>query len=367
MDEQVRVSLRKGPMPTPPKATAPTGDITHLTADGITGQLPLPDQPFVDPKSLTPAERAVWEKGGWRPGDPIPVPQKDLPASYAAAVEEIQRETRSGFVPPAPLNTPPLSVPDPIQIEDLPAEHQAELRAALAAASQQQARLNAQIPGVDPSINAAIRGDGVKVVDDRPVKAATKAAAKAAEAADETLADEPKKCLHCGWPCDVDDPIEVTDEDIRLYLLSTHGPLFQKEYKIHSGYTVVRIRELTPKEVDLCHLQAHKEVLREEISVFDYKERVFRLRCCLQLVGMEFSDGVKTRLPERVADYDVDPDPNNTPMRAICDYVYENVLRSEGMHRTVAHLVAKFNGLKARLEARAEDPDFYKRTDSPRS
>lgn len=355
-------------MPTAAKPTA-SGDITHLTADGITGQLPLPDQPFIDPKSLTPAERAMWEKAGWRAGDPIPVPQKDLAPQYSAAVQEIQKEARSGFVPPAPYNTPPLVMPEPIMMSDLPPEHQAELRAGLAAAAAQQARLAAQIPGVDPSINAAIRGDGVKVVDDRPAKAAQKAARQESQpAADaETLGEEPKTCKHCGWPCDVDDPIEVTDEDIRLYLLSTHGPLFQKEYTIHSGNTVVRIRELTPREVDLCHLQAHKEVLREEISVFDYKERVFRLRVCLQLAALEFADGVKIRLPAKVADYEVDPDPANTPMRAICDYVYDNVLRNESLHRTVAHLVAKFNGLKARLEARAEDPDFYKRTDSPRS
>lgn len=364
MEERVKISLKKPePLKTPPAAAAVPN------AAGITGTLPLPDRAFIMPTSMTPAERKMWEAQGYRPGDPLPVPTEDLAPHLRQAVADVSREARTGGVPPAPLDTPPLVVPPPVDIATLPAEHQAQIQEALELGRQQMKNLQTPIgpplPGVDPSINAAITGSSVRVIDDRP-KAPPKEEPLPLGDKLETLADEAEYCPHCGWPQHVKEQIEITDEDKRLFLLSQHGPLFQKEFELHGGYSVYRIRELTPSEVDMCHQQAHREVLRNEIGLADYKERVQRLRICLQLARCAFNGEAVTALPESIDDWDVEPSEGDTKLRPICEYVYKNVLRNESMHRTVAYLVNKFNSLKARLEARVDDPDFYKRTASPR-
>lgn len=371
MDEPVKISTRKKPepLPTPPAAaTAPT----HLTAQGIKGQLPLGQKAYVVPTSLTPSERAMWEKHGYKPGEPLPVPEQDLPPEYAQQVAEIRRDASENLLPPAPLNTPALEVPEPIDVRTLPKDRQAEIYAAMDQVRAQYARdTAAPLPNVDMSVSAAARGEGVTVVDDRKErKAAQPAPQPTPEPTDETQGgseEDVARCPHCNWPQNVQDPIEVTLEDKRLFLLSGRGPLFRKDYPAHGGQTVVRIRELTPKEVDMCYLQANREVLRNEISTLDYKERVFRLRVSLQLNRITFADGYTQRLPEKLADWDVDYGEDDTKVRGIADYVYDNVLNSESLHRQVCHLVGKFNSLRARLEAHVEDSDFWPRTASPAS
>ncbi len=370
-----KIDIRSKPASALPTATAaqPPSDVPVITRPGIQGQLPLPDVALINPAHLTAAERAIWEKNGWRPGDPIPVPTKDLTPSQQQAVAATSKEARSGFLPPASLqNTPPLQVPDAVDISTLSPERQNELAAALALAKQQQAAIEAgaatQLPNVHPSINQAIGGSPTIVNDLAERATASRVAAQAAEkpptaasaeTTAETTAEEAHKCPHCGWPQNITDPVEVTDQDKRDFIISLWGKPFQRTYSVVGDRMRVTLRNLSPAEVDLCHRQAYLEIMRDELSYTDHRERVMRLRVALQIVALDNASGNLINLPESIDDWVVDDDPKNTKALAVLNYVYTNVLKSESLHRIVAHLCGKFNSLCARLEAHAEDENFY--------
>ncbi len=334
-------------------------EIKGITIPGVQGTLPLNPQAYVIPTKLTPAEQKALLPAGYKPGDPVPIPSQSLTPEAKRFVDAVKKDREENMLPPAPLSTEPLKPPKVVNAEDLPKDVQKALADQIELGRKQLdelRKLEAQgLPGASQSINEAITGKGVVVLDDRKEQA---------QKPNEELGgdlDKPILCPHCGWPQDVPDPVIVEPADKRAFRLSLRGAPFQKEFSILGGAMKIRIRSLTPKEVDVCHAQCWKELSSERLLLQDRRERLLRFRVALQLCRLEDPEsGMLIELPESINDWEVDETETDTKIPAIIDYVYTNVLTSENLHRVVAHCVAMLNSMCSRMEANVHNPDFWK-------
>ena len=135
-DKPKRVDLttsrREGEPESPPAPVAPPAGqgVPVSGMPGIKGTLPLPTGGALSVKSLTKAEREGLEAIGWKEGEPVP---SDLADQLAVIKKEMEQEQIPLPIDPA---TPPLKMPEPVAITDLPAAQQRELAASIRATAE---------------------------------------------------------------------------------------------------------------------------------------------------------------------------------------------------------------------------------------
>lgn len=378
-----KIDLRKKPATTvQPFSTAPVAQAPA----GLQGDMPIPTGKVVR-KSLLPAEKRLLEELGIPEGTAVPGNLAEIvAAARAAALQE-----NANAQPTLPLNTPPLRLPDAVPFRSLPAAHQQSILAAIQSASRTPAKPST----LDPSVQAAVQASvavaeqgglaDLEIVDDRAAavyadtgepkrsQPATPPPAKPAKPAGEPPRVQPAPtttadanpllpyCPHCGWEVARQDPTIVSDDDKRSFLATLLGGLpWKKTFLLVGGSLSMTCRTLAGPEVDLCYDQAHREFKRGTIgSATDFAETVNRYRCMLQLVGVKSTAGMTHALPERVADWTVSPSDVDTPLVAIQEYFYANVLTNETLYRLAAATVTRFNLLVTKLEANTENADFW--------
>lgn len=142
--------------------------IGHVPRDAVSGS------------TLTPLERQILEQGGAAEGEIPDLTETDIgrriakqitQARQAATVEQVEGT-------PIPANTPPIKIPKPIELQDLSAEEQAEVRRQLDSFREQAAYEDAGeapedisgIPGMREAYRTAAHGDTglppIEIVDD---------------------------------------------------------------------------------------------------------------------------------------------------------------------------------------------------------
>lgn len=331
---------------------------------GFTGTMPLPVGQILRSFKPTEGEREVLEKVGWKDGDPVPENLADI-------IEEAKKAQQSAvknLQPPVPMNTPPLQLPPEQPFSALPEEHQADIYRALQAAKQAPREDHgfAYGPGVAEAIQAATKPVPA-VVDDRTetVYAGTNVPKRQTSSID-TGADEHRFCVQCGF--DQTQPsLPVDDVDKFVFVQSVLGGVpFQKVYKVLGGSLFVTLRSITPKEKDVIFKQTQKEAENNELlSPMERTEQILRYMLCLRIIKIE-GRNLSHDLPDSLegwitsfkeAGYDTDSQP---PLKLIADYLYENIIKTESMHRLLAGLSAEFARLLVKLEVNFQNPDFWK-------
>lgn len=384
-------STAKKPQPPPP---------AHQLPPGVTGRPPFPAGKVVGgiaPSSLTDQERTTLESVGWNPDIPIP-------NNMAELLEEVQAERQaemSHMPPPIDPRTPKLNVPI-VGIEQLPAAEQERVRQRMReAAKQQESAVAAQAATQQRNLRAsAIPGlaDAMKLAD-RASAAFTATPEEQAEAIDttpgptlaatveapaatttpttsETGADPGTHiCEHCGWDRRVKDVEEPPYRDKMAFLHAMLGlQTFSKDYMLFGGQLTVVFRTLTTKEVEAVYAQAFKERQSGRFgdNQLDFWELINRYRLFLQLLSVRSGATGLVELPEGLSK-ETNPsaqsfwecDADEDRIAKIEEYITDNVLKTEAVFRVVNNACNQFNRLVAKMEAMADNSDFWSPTEVP--
>lgn len=188
-------------------------------------------------------------------------------------------------------------------------------------------------------------------------------------------------CSHCGW--DQSRPVieEPSSAEKVSFLQSVLGMKpFKKTMSLFGGNLSVTFRTLTIKEIDKLYASAYEVQQSGKISTAsDYYEYLNRLRTYLQILTLKGStvplhhqlpdgldvqsnDNASTHWEDFLKEKEVYVESKSLPLQ-VQDYVIDKVLKTEQMSRVITVECGKFNRLAAKLEARVDDPDFWKETE----
>ena len=370
MADRKKLDLRKQP----PKVVAPAAVPSQPSTTLGPGMF-KPGQ-VIDPKYMTPFERKQLDALGWTEGTPVP-------GNAAELIAAIQKEANMEGVLPVPADTPPLKMPETVDISQLPAAKQRELRDALEQAGQFQEQLRAQAAattGMAPGIAQAKQvaddvarnnpqGPGITVVDDRAVRSPQPAGSAPTVIPPgpkpagwrQQMATEPEPvaepvpfastsppigelsstgavgithCPHCSWDLKRPDPSNPTDEDKRDYLIAALGGpnnRFTHETSLLGGTIKVGYRELTGSEADAALLQIADDVRKGRVvGDGEWWQRLMDYRMT-QAIDYIDINGVG-RVFEGVELSDIESDDGNlTPYPALIGHLLGDVLQSESI------------------------------------
>jgi hypothetical protein len=176
-------------------------------------------------------------------------------------------------------------------------------------------------------------------------------------------------CDHCGWPFNEPDIPEPSIEERQTFLHATLGIMpYTRTYSLANDAIQVTFRTLTIKEVDLIYRQAMLDASKNRFaSGFNFIDQVNRYRLFLQL--RQITGALKFDLPEgydRVVNPDAksiwegEPEPGETNLPQIEDYILTQILKTESLMRIVHNECMRFNRLVSRLEALMDNADFWK-------
>lgn len=394
--------VTKPVVPPKPAAAKPQTPLSRKPLPaGISGNPPLPTgRPVggIAPSSLTPAERESLEAVGWT--DDVPIP-----SNMAQILDQERMKRLAEEVPmPVPPDHPKVKV-ETVDITSLPSEEQKRLmdtmrssfnaevatKAAQAAASATAAITT---PGLAEAMQAADKATAAfrnePVEDDR--QAAPAPAAPTTPVAPPTTHEHTESptganvtlthCPHCQWDLGQPDVPEPPHSDKMGFLHCLIGQQpFTKTYPLYGGNVEVTFRTLTTREIDTVYRQAYADQELGKIKTeVDYWERVNRYRLLLQLSKYEvrgangflhdLPDGYSKEThpdcaavwvtPEQAAELD----PKETGLPAIEDHIVAEVLKTEAVFRFVNNTCNQFNRLVAKMEAMADNSDFWNPTEA---
>jgi len=320
---------------------------------------------------------------GWEPGMPIP---DNLQQILAEVAHEARGDTTDPNKIPLPVraDTPPLRVPEPVDIGQLPPDKQQEILAGLdraQAAAQAAAEPDSMIDSAGPGVNEAISGQGVRevqVINDTGQDTyagtdvpqgppPTPPSGMDQPAGSRTGAQDPLigECPHCGWDLKEPDPIQPEIADKQRYLVAISGGIgYQKPYELFGGKMTLIVRELMPDEVDQIFKEVWHQRSQGKINTpQEFFELSTRYRVCLQLVSLVTADTSNT-FPENLGEWGGTIGKGQvTVLPGILGQVYEKALKTESLLRVITKVVGNFNRLVAKLEDNWHRPDFWEGTE----
>ncbi len=404
-------------MKAPPPANA---------APGITGNPPIPTGRAVSqiaPSGLTDVERQTLEAVGWT--EEIGLPQTK--AGIEQFQQIISQHDAVEVPLPVDPRTPPLkvktvdidSLPPAKQKEILDQMQEAMMeehaRNKKAAADAEWQQRDAAVPGIgsslgmtdksvadfdekirqlqespanDPSVNSANSANSAPAPKKRvitPPGSPTAATPPPPPAPaqqhvhSETGADAPLEfCPHCYFDLSQPDIPEPPHSDKMAFLHCLLGmKSYTKDYSLFGGSVTVKFRTLTTREIDIVFKQAYRDYEKGEVTnEGDFRERINRYRLMLQLQEFktdtfhrEMPDGYsKTTNPNATGVWvqledEADIDPKETGLPDVADWMVAEVMASETVFRVCNMECAQFNRLVAKMEAMADNSDFWKATE----
>jgi hypothetical protein len=390
--------------PIPPPAKASTS---------YTGTPPLPEGRVVSaisPSSLTPAERETMELIGWT--DDVPIPS-NMQQILAAVVKEKTAQIENMPLQVDP-RTPPIHL-KPRPLADLtPAEKERILHAMKVSFEEEKARKDQDtnqkmlevkeqsVPGLNAAMQTAKKAAAYQEFagSPEPLSAETKTAiptpapaptVASASAATEVPINEPTSdtgaipqlsfCPHCSW--DLGAPVvpepAYGDKMSFLHALLGEKP-WSKEIELFGGNVKVTFRTLTTQEIDVIYRQAYQDRRLGQINTDnDFWERINRFRLFLQLQSMrtqgdlngfshDLPDGLSKETNPGAVGFWTSPDDaltqDETTLPHIEKWITENVLRNEAIFRVVSQAANQFNRVAAKMEAMADNSDFWQPTEA---
>jgi hypothetical protein len=384
---------------TPAPTAAPAGSATYPSVQHIPaptnmgagfGTLPLLAGTIIP----HPSELKALEALGWKQGDPIPT---DLAArlqqatnAKQAEIAAVRNSTLVATGIPVSPDTPPLVVPDPMDISALPPGEQAKLIQHMAEAKEQAARLQ-RLESLPPNIREAVMAmespDAVALTDvpgqanqvptppkqESAAPNSTKQHQTAPHSAEQhqtaphsaeqhrtapnsTTAELRTHCRHCGWPSDMDD-ITPTDEDKYLFLQSALGHRrFLKEFTFLGGALKVIFRTLKSSETDMALEQVRHDVLAEKITTQDaWFSRVKDYRFAMSVDSISTAGVGLANVPEIGS---VNYPPRTDGQTHLVDYHEQfiaQVMPVEQVRRGVGQAFERFQRIVDHLEAHMDD------------
>lgn len=326
------------------------------------GTLPLPVGAVIKPERLTPDERQQLEAMGWQPGQAVPANLPELIAQVQAAAAPQPHES------PLPLDHPQLP---PLEsqlkrLDELSVDRQAQLSEAIRLANEQAKFLEqsaAQQAAIDSaSVQQALRGaqglEPMAVIDDlssgqAPADVSAGPASRAGVVAEE-------RCPNCGHQLANPPASEPTVDEKRAFLQSLLGMgRFYAERVLLGGSVKVRYRSLSSLEADEIYnqighdlragkLQGDSAVL---LAAADY-------RFCLSVDAVAVSRGVNVSVPTWDA-WSQSAPAEQRQLSQYREHVYAKLLPVESLRRVLAREFDAFQRLLSRLEANADNPDFW--------
>ena len=364
---------------------------------GVDGNPPLPPGRIVSgiaPSSLTPQERETLESVGWSPDVPIPNNMAELLSEVQA---ERRQELGEDLPPPIDPRTPKLTVQTK-SINELSPQDQASVRERMRSAFAQQEETKQQeqndqrrsamrsaVPGLEAAAMLAAKSaasfeatpeeqaDAIAQPATTPAPQLSPAAVPVSHEHSDTGADAQSPfCVHCGWDRRNPDIPEPKYQDKMAFLHSVLGQkAYTKNYPLFGGRLTATFRTLTTKEVDIIYSQAYSDKDSGKITTdVDFWELLNRNRLFLQLSSLK-GDGIAQ--PDLPDGYSPETNPSaeaywktedGTPsLTEIEEYLVTNLLKTEFLFRTVNNACNQFNRLVAKMEAMADNSDFWNATE----
>lgn len=296
-----------------------------------------------------------------------------LPSNIA---EKISAAMQDAQKPMAMPNTGPLKIPDPVDFNDIPDDKKKDIAdfikgaAAFKKEVQQQQASKTVEPPLDPKIFKE-----PEIIDDliQP-KAETKAQPQEPVgdvSADSGLMskDAILTCPHCGWDTSKADLVEIDAEDKLDFVQSILGGIrYKKVYELFGGKLRITFRTLTTAESDMAYKQlvvdAQNDVQSKIVGDTSFYWRTLMAYRVAMAVEKLESDVNIIEIPP-ILDIEVDDEKYqrpNTKLFALFDDLVEQIMPTELMRNTISHLYTEFQSLCEKLQAMAEQKDFWKAT-----
>jgi hypothetical protein len=352
---------------------------------GISGDLPLPTGQVVAgirPDSLSPGERQALEAAGWEDGVPIPSNVADL---LEGIRQDALRQSEEVVLPPGVRGA---ARPQIVAESEVPDDLKAKFRDTLKEAHDQErirkemmereARQVSDVKGLSQAKELAKQA--LEVENDLPGKQAPQAQQQAQQApqqSDTGAAVALERCPHCDWDLATADDTPEPEYDEKLEFL--HAILgqrcYSKAYRVFGDAVTVTFRTLTAAELDAIYADAVHAAKQGSVKTpLDFQEKINRYRLALQIQAVR-GNGLAHALPEGLSPK-ANPTANDfwefedgtegtNGLHLIEQHVVENVLKTETLFRVVTNHCNKFNRLVAKMEAMADNSDFWKPTGAP--
>jgi hypothetical protein len=319
-------------------------------------------------KRVSPGERAVLERFGWKDGDPVPDNLATIIAD--AAMDAVDLDN---MPPPVDMRTPALKLPQEVDMSKLPEAEQDKYAQVLASLTDAKLKvlaeeeLQASFVSDDPTVNSASINAAIRAAaeptnlfkdDTKDADYASGVKKPEANASEESVQQTsgPKYCNHCGWNQAMDDGIEVTEQD-RIGFLQTLLGLqpFSKTFSLYGGRLNVTVRALTPDEVDMCFRQVFLDRSKDRTTNHaEEAEALARYKTCLQIQEITGPDLHYVCPPKMSAN-----DGEDTEVYRRWLQFMKDVDRSETLHRNLLGVVGRFNALVNKLEDNADNESFW--------
>lgn len=355
----------------------PAFPVPTRAAPGLTGQPPLPAGKPMVLKKVSPGERAVLERYGWRDGDPVPENLTDYLA--ATGLDAQDASDLASMPPPVDLKTPALRIPKEINVEDLPEDDRAKYEAVLSALSDAKVQQLAQdeleasyinsggevdAGALNQAINtAAGRGMQLDISDDRESPTYANGAKKPEESTHTTKGH----CQHCGWNAEIEDTLEVSETDKVNFLQTLLGlQPFTKTYRLFGDRMHLTVRSLRPDELDACFRQVFIDRQKgRTVNPAEEAENLARYKAAFQIVSL-VGPGRNYTAMRNLQEWEgwlehhtLVSDKDDTTARHAWDWFSNNIDTTESLHRVFLGIVVRFNQLVQKLEDNIDNPDFW--------
>jgi hypothetical protein len=347
------LDLRSAPAPTPPVVPPVSTLPTSVAARAAAGPL----QPGAI-LTLTPEEEANLAALGFSPDS----------VAVASLPEYLKTLT------PADVGLGLTQQPPTIDISQLPAAKQAEMRAsilqarqAVAHAAQVQANMVAtpSSPDVNRALAEMMQPAPMSPKSDSGTSTPTGQKQDSAPAPQMVTAAHDPICPHCSQDTTIA-PIQVSDEMKRDFLLMLAGGRLTHRFELMGGAVCLTYRNLTRLEDDTILTQvAYDEAAGRIPSPGEYIRQAENYRMMLSLAAIEIQGptSIMERLPElsEVAYDQLDKDGRKqTAVRPLIEYIHDKLLTTMHLRRLAAEYGLRFGDLLNACTRQAASPDFWR-------
>lgn len=290
------------------------------------------------------------------------------------------------YIKEAPIVTPEKELrkaikPQVVNIEELTEDKQAEVLTSVADSLSKKTSQSAQ-----PFIP---RGPGISEAKRLADRVAAQAEARIAQAKTPTPAVAPKPvvtppeptpepepekanagsdiqagetCVHCGWPAGSKDGCNPTPMDKQLFVAAVLGQRrFIKEYDLLGGQMHVQFRSLTVEENDLVIKQLMEDWNLGKISGPAHSvTEATKYQLAMSLASIETNIG-PIKLPE-LDGYEFETPTTATVLPELVAYITKTAVPNEHTRRIISKAYGHFIDTQSKLEAMAENSDFWNAT-----
>lgn len=298
--------------------------------------------------------------GGMRPVTKTPAGID--PANLAKMQEKLLQETGPN-IPEGPV-----SVPTPVDIDDLPDDKRAEMYRLL---GHQTVPPRKGRPAAKLAAQPVRRLGAETIQDDKIIpKGGSSTAPTRQDRQEPTPADPasaqpaPEHCSHCGWATRVVDDTAVSDTDKTEFVYAVvRGQRFSKTYTALGGQMAITFRGLTSSEVDTIYRQVVMDAQADEKQsamggeAFYWRNlNGYRLVLSLARVASVGAGAIEVPTLE---EHSTNPRHGEFPLLHLHKLVFAEALKTEHQRNIAALAFREFQDLQAKLEARSRDPNFY--------